>query len=101
MKPELHDLESVEDFFEFYQIPYNSTIVLSRRFHILKRFREYLQQEQLLDGDSTNSQVWQKQRSFLMQSYQEAIHFSPQQREQKNGTMKRTSGCSGCKGKCF
>jgi nitrogenase-stabilizing/protective protein len=39
---ELEDLVSAEDFFEYFEIPYDETVVKVYRLHILQRFHNYL-----------------------------------------------------------
>jgi len=101
MKTSLKDLHDAEDFFHFYQVPYHSRIVMVSRLHILKRFRDYLKQEQLLEADPADPVVWEKQRSFLIQSYTEFVHSSPKQGAPEGMVKQRTSACSGCQLNCL
>ena len=40
---EIEELESAEDFLQYFQLPYDQTVVHVNRLHILQRFHDYLQ----------------------------------------------------------
>ena len=47
---DLEDLESAEDFLDFFKIDYEPAIVHVNRLHILQRFHDYLSQFERLNG---------------------------------------------------
>lgn len=73
----LMNLQDAEDFFHFYQVPYDKKILAVARLHILKRFNQYLLQEDLLHGDSRDPNVWEKQRLLFVKSYEDFVHSTP------------------------
>lgn len=74
----LTNLHDAEDFFHFYQVPYDKKVVTVARLHILKRFNQYLLQENLLHGDPRDPDTWEKQRSQFIRAYEDFIHSTPQ-----------------------
>lgn len=72
---ELHD---AEDFFYFYEIPFDHKVVRVTRLHILKRFRQYLDKEQLTEIVSErDGETWSKQRELLQKAYEDFVTSSP------------------------
>ena len=70
------ELESAEDFLEFFQIDYLPGIVLVNRLHILQRFHNLLNKQGALPesiGDNLSIQ-----RSLLQQAYESFIDSSAQ-----------------------
>lgn len=96
----LEDLRDVEDFFHYYQIPYDSHFVLVKRLHIMKRFRSYLEEEQLLNQDPEDREVWEKQRFFLIKAYQDTLHFQQMPAQSQEMPWKAAKACSGCHMHC-
>jgi nitrogenase-stabilizing/protective protein len=47
----LQALSAAEDFFAFLGLPYDAHVVHVNRLHILKRFRQYLARDGVLEGD--------------------------------------------------
>ncbi|MBB1486500.1 nitrogenase-stabilizing/protective protein NifW [Oceanospirillum sediminis] len=73
----LYELESAEDFLEFFQLEFQPEVVQVNRLHILQRFHNYLQQqEELPDSVQHRIAVYQ---TLLDQSYQSFINSSAQQ----------------------
>ena len=64
----LKALSSAEDFFAFFGVPYDESIVKVNRLHILKRFYQYLHRAQGLDG-LNEIDMFRRYREFLVQAY--------------------------------
>lgn len=77
MERPLKHLTDAEDFFRFFRIPYDSNIVMVTRLHILKRFRQYLELENLHEKDPANAFEWEKQRSLLVKAYDDFVRSTP------------------------
>lgn len=43
---EMEELESAEDFLQYFELPYEQSVVHVNRLHILQRFHDYLKQAQ-------------------------------------------------------
>ena len=43
---DLEDLVSAEDFLEYFQVPYEASVVHVNRLHILQRFHDYIAKTQ-------------------------------------------------------
>lgn len=69
----LADLESVEDFLEFFAIPYEREVVQINRLHILQRFHDYLakQAPKLPPEDDAQRGIY---RLWLERAYQDFVH---------------------------
>lgn len=104
MNNPLNDLNDAEDFLDYFQVPYNSRVVNVIRLHILKQFRSYLDDAQLLDRSPNDPEVWKKQRQLLIQAYQAFINTSPSRPDEVPGFQlnknKLTSSCSSCSTGC-
>ncbi|WP_339061004.1 nitrogenase-stabilizing/protective protein NifW [Tepidibacillus marianensis] len=77
MDPSLNELRDTEDFFHFYQVPYDPNVVAISRLHILKRYNHYLLKENLLDGNIKDTDTWERQRSLLIKAYDDFVHSTP------------------------
>lgn len=73
----LADLQDTEDFFHFYQVPYDKKVIAVARLHILKKFNQFLVQEDLLWGDPRDPATWEKQRLQLIKAYEVFVHSTP------------------------
>jgi nitrogenase-stabilizing/protective protein len=106
MSNPLNDLHAAEDFFRFYQVPFNSKVVNVVRLHILKQFRAYLDEEKLLDANPNDPEVWEKQRRLLITAYRDFIHTSPLKPDQHLNQQNRPvlklskSACATCSTGC-
>lgn len=63
---QLDELESAEDFLDFFAIPYSPAVVRTNRLHILQRFHDYLR------GDQTPD--YARWRTALLQAYTDFEH---------------------------
>ncbi|WP_027417114.1 nitrogenase-stabilizing/protective protein NifW [Aneurinibacillus terranovensis] len=77
MNNPLNDLHDAEDFFHYYQVPYDNKVVSVSRLHILKRFRQYMEEEQLHKAIPVDPAVWEKQRHLLRQAYDDFVQSTP------------------------
>ena len=68
----LRELSSAEDFFEFFNIEYDSHIVQVNRLHILQRFHDYLEQLGELPADEITCRAIYTQ--LLNQAYADFVH---------------------------
>lgn len=99
MNNPLKELVDAEDFFNYYNIPYNKKIVSTLRLHILKLFRKYLAEENLLESNPDDYSTWIKQRLLLIRAY---LHFfnrtgqTPEPLHQFSIETHSKSGCSSC-----
>ncbi|MGZ8225154.1 MAG: nitrogenase-stabilizing/protective protein NifW [Methylococcaceae bacterium] len=74
---EMEELESAEDFLQYFQLQYEPSIVHVNRLHILQRFHDYLQQgKENMPGDETAQKaVYSK---LLMRAYQDFVESDAQ-----------------------
>lgn len=54
---ELSELESAEDFLDYFGIEYDPSMVQVNRLHILQRFHDYLASVKEMPGDTANRRV--------------------------------------------
>ena len=54
---ELEELSSAEDFLDYFEIPYEQSVVFVNRLHIMQRFHDYLEQskDSLPDDDNEDA----------------------------------------------
>ncbi len=74
---EMEELESAEDFLQYFQLEYDQTVVHVNRLHILQRFHDYLQQA----ADSMPDEVTAKKAVYsrlLMRAYQDFVESDAQ-----------------------
>ena len=74
---ELEDLESAEDFLDYFALDYDESIVHVNRLHILQRFHDYLNQskDQIPDDPELKKAVYNK---FLQQAYNDFVDSDAQ-----------------------
>jgi len=74
---EMEELESAEDFLQYFQLPYDQTVVHVNRLHILQRFHDYLQQgaDSMPDDETAKRAVYSK---LLMRAYQDFVESDAQ-----------------------
>ena len=67
---DLEDLESAEDFLQYFTVSYEPSIVHVNRLHILQRFHDYLQQasDNMPDDEQAKRAVYTK---LLERAYQD------------------------------
>ncbi|MDD5125040.1 nitrogenase-stabilizing/protective protein NifW [Methylovulum sp.] len=74
---EMEELESAEDFLQYFQLDYDQTIVHVNRLHILQRFHDYLQQgaDSMPGEEAAKRVVYSK---LLMRAYQDFVESDAQ-----------------------
>lgn len=65
-RQEMDDLESAEEFLEFFGIDFDPEVVDVARLHILQRFHDYLR--------NRSSETFEDYRACLRQSYDDFVH---------------------------
>lgn len=72
----LKALSSAEDFFAFFAIPFEASVVQVNRLHILKRFYQYLGKAEGLAG-LEEVEAYRRYRELLAQAYQDFVRSTP------------------------
>lgn len=75
---QLKELSSAEDFLTFFGVPFEEHVVNVNRLHILKRFFQYLRQQQLPGGNS-EVLLFTAYRDLLARAYQDFVTSTPAQ----------------------
>ncbi|MBF2014877.1 MAG: nitrogenase-stabilizing/protective protein NifW [Rivularia sp. T60_A2020_040] len=76
---EFNTLVNAEDYFKFFQIPYDQKMVNVNRLHILQKFSEYIKEIDADNSQLDDSQRLSKYREALEKAYQVFIESTPQQ----------------------
>jgi nitrogenase-stabilizing/protective protein len=74
----LKALSSAEDFFVFFDLPYEEPVVHVNRLHILKRFYQYLRKTEGLQQQDEAGQ-FSTYRGLLAKAYQDFVSSTPAQ----------------------
>ena len=72
----LTKLSSAEDFLEFFGVPYDEAVLNVSRLHILKRFFQYMRQEQVMDM-ANETEMFRQMRKLLAKAYDDFVHSTP------------------------
>lgn len=72
----LTELSAAEEFLDFFGIPYEQAVLNVSRLHILKRFYQYMRQEQGLDA-LDEIEVFKRLRTRLAQAYGDFVRSTP------------------------
>jgi nitrogenase-stabilizing/protective protein len=74
---ELEDLESAEDFLQYFQLDYEASVVHVNRLHILQRFHDYLQKAgaEMPENEPAKRAVYSK---LLLRAYQDFVESDAQ-----------------------
>ena len=83
---EFADLESAEEFFDYFDLDYDPGIVHVNRLHILQRFHDYLGQ-----NDDSDVLTYAECRTLLIQAYEDFVN-SDAITEKVFRVLKRASG---------
>ncbi len=77
LEQELEELESAEDFLQYFQLPYESSVVHVNRLHILQRFHDYLQKaaDEMPEDEEPKRAVYSK---LLQRAYQDFVESNAQ-----------------------
>ncbi|MEB3216749.1 MAG: nitrogenase-stabilizing/protective protein NifW [Nostocales cyanobacterium 94392] len=76
---EFNTLVNAEDYFKFFQIPYDQKIVNINRLHILQKFSEYIKEIDSHNLELNDAERLSKYREALENAYQVFIKSTPQQ----------------------
>lgn len=87
---EMEELVSAEDFFEFFGIPYDETVVKVYRLHILQRFHNYLTAAKMPTDEAGVRAIYV---NSLSQAYQDFVN-SDAATEQVLKVYQRANGTS-------
>jgi nitrogenase-stabilizing/protective protein len=74
-------LTEAEEYFEFFQLPYDQKVVNVNRLHILKKFSQYIQE---IDENYTDLSLEDKLSKYceaLQKAYQVFIESTPQEQK--------------------
>lgn len=74
----LSSLSAAEEFFNFFGVPYEQSVVHVNRLHILKRFHQYLRttpELKELDGNTLHTRC----QELLARAYQDFVRSTPAQ----------------------
>jgi nitrogenase-stabilizing/protective protein len=74
---EMEELESAEDFLQYFDLQYEQSIVHVNRLHILQRFHDYLQQgaDSMPEDEAAKRLVYKR---LLLQAYQDFVESDAQ-----------------------
>lgn len=77
LEEELQDLESAEDFLQYFELDYDAHVVHVNRLHILQRFHDYLQQAKSgMPEDETQKRIIYSK--LLTRAYQDFVNSDAQ-----------------------
>ncbi len=68
---DMEDLVSAEDFLEYFEIPFEQTVVHTYRLHILSRYHEYISKAELSDDQGVRRDQY---KSMLVQAYEDFVN---------------------------
>lgn len=71
----LDELVSAEDFLEYFEIPFDASVVHVNRLHIMQRFHDYLSQsgDALAEHDGNEAAQAAVYKTLLTQAYQDFV----------------------------
>lgn len=75
---QLKALSSAEDFLHYFGVPFDQRVVNVSRLHILKRFFQYIRQENLL-AESNEVGLYTAYREQLVKAYADFVTSTPAQ----------------------
>ncbi|MDR2128562.1 MAG: nitrogenase stabilizing/protective protein NifW [Burkholderiaceae bacterium] len=75
----LKTLSSAEDFLQFFGVPFDQKVVNVSRLHILKRFFQYIRQEEGTLAQADELQIFTAYRALLMRAYGDFLRSTPAQ----------------------
>ncbi|MCQ8102475.1 nitrogenase-stabilizing/protective protein NifW [Methylomonas sp. SURF-2] len=77
LEDDMEELESAEDFLQYFGLEYDQTIVHVNRLHILQRFHDYLDKggESLPEDEDSKRQVY---KSLLARAYADFVDSNAQ-----------------------
>lgn len=75
---QLKALSSAEDFLQYFGVPFDQSVVNVSRLHILKRFFQYIRQENLL-AQTNEVGLYTQYREQLLKAYGDFVKSTPAQ----------------------
>ncbi|MBK1647204.1 nitrogenase-stabilizing/protective protein NifW [Rhabdochromatium marinum] len=69
---DLDELETAEDFLDYFRIPYEPAIVQVKRLHILQRFHDYIAQIDCMPAEG--AERFALHRDLLQGAYRDFVH---------------------------
>jgi len=92
-------LVNAEDYFAFFELPYDPRVVNVNRLHILRKFAQYLAPLEHFQG--SEEERLEQARQALEKAYQTFLTSTPQQEKlfrvfQDYGCPDPVGGCAGC-----
>lgn len=74
---DMEELESAEDFLQYFELAYDQAVVHVNRLHILQRFHDYLDkgEERLPEDEDSKRQVY---KQLLARAYQDFVDSDAQ-----------------------
>ena len=75
---QLKELSSAEDFLQYFGVPFDQKVVNVSRLHILKRFFQYIRQQNLL-VQSDELELFTQYREQLAKAYADFVTSTPAQ----------------------
>jgi nitrogenase-stabilizing/protective protein len=74
---EIEDMESAEDFLQYFELEYDATVVHVNRLHILQRFHDYLSKggENIPEDETSKRAVY---RQLLARAYHDFVESDAQ-----------------------
>jgi nitrogenase-stabilizing/protective protein len=75
---QLKALSSAEDFLQYFGVPFEQSVVNVSRLHILKRFFQYIRQENLL-AQTNEVGLYTQYREQLVKAYEDFVRSTPAQ----------------------
>ncbi len=78
MIKQLTQFSAAEEFLDYFDIPYEESVVNVNRLHILKRFYQYMRQEKGL-GALNEEALFDQYRAFLLRAYDDFVHSNAAQ----------------------
>lgn len=77
LEDDIEELESAEDFLQYFALDYDQSIVHVNRLHILQRFHDYLKQAEasMPEDETAKTQVY---KQLLNRAYQDFVQSDAQ-----------------------
>ena len=74
---EMEELESAEDFLQYFELPYDASVVHVNRLHILQRFHDYLDKgaARMPENEEAQRAIY---KQFLARAYQDFVESDAQ-----------------------
>lgn len=77
---DLDELSSAEDFLNYFQIPFDPTVVLVNRLHIMQRFHDYLSQSEATvdEAEISDAAMTEIYTRLLTRAYEDFVNSDAQ-----------------------